>query len=116
MSLAGDMIAAGLDLMGSALGSAAGDLTQAGSTSSLAFTGFVETRRRRTPRPGQADREDLEGILPASGISEAPRPDALVVFTGGTQTWLVIESQPLSGEAGWRLRLRNEVRREEGSE
>lgn len=116
MSLGTDILSAGMDLLGEVMGTKSGTLTQADGTV-LAFTGLVEARRARNPRPGQADEEELNAFLPESGISAAPRADARVVFTGGSETWLVLEAQPAtSGPIGWRLRLSNYLQREQESE
>lgn len=116
MSLAGDILALGLGVLGETHGTLGGSLTQADGTE-LEFTGLTVTRRRRTPRQGRADEEEIQGVLLASGISSAPRPDARVTFAGSSQVWLVTDAEPVAGETiGWRLRLVDYLSRDQESE
>lgn len=112
MGQASDIAGLGLGLIRSVLGTVAGDLVQGGTTS--AFTSAAITSRRRTPRAGNADLEEIGLSLPVSGVAVQPQADAYLTFTGDASKWHVTAVEPVNPGGtltAWRLSLRTDTRR-----
>jgi hypothetical protein len=113
VSLAGDLIGLGLDVLREVAGGQTGNLVQDGTT--YAFTKGRLVRDDR--RPGAGNRDVREGVLElaVAGVAIEPRADAVLTFTGDTTAWTVTEARPIAPggtTVAWRLTLRDDEQRD----
>lgn len=73
-------------------------------------------REGREAGPSNSDTRTRVLEIQAAGLSVEPRANARVLFTGSTDTWAVLESEPIAPGGtvvAWRLSLIDKVSRED---